>query len=142
MPQRWTITTHLTGKPRDVDVYLYERNAHLRSAATRWARNTYGHAAPEFSDTRAICHGFQRIKINADGTEDEHPSSAILRFSKDYLTAEIIAHETVHAAQHLYGLDCLDTTDAADHFHAANETFAYLYGDLFATTWRILHASL
>lgn len=139
MPQRWTITTHHTGTPRDIDIYLYDRTRDLRAAATKWARTTARHAAPEFSDTLAICHGFQYIKINPDGTEEEHPRAAIIRYSLEHLTTEVIAHELVHAAQHLYGLDCIPAGDqAADHFDAANETFAHLYSDLLVTALAIL----
>ena len=39
----------------------------------------------------------------------------------------------------MYGLDCLTTDSAKDHFTADNERFAYLTGDLFATVWGLLN---
>lgn len=131
--RRWTITTHATGRPRDVDVYLYDKVSHMRAAATRHSKLWETDFAP-FGDAVAVTHGFQHIRVNGDGSEEEQPLAAILRFSRDKLTPEIVAHEVTHAAQHLYVLDCVGEHDlAADHYSAANETFAYLLGDLFET---------
>lgn len=137
--RRWTITTHATGRPRDIDVYLYDRPAHMRAAATRHSKAWETDFEP-FSNAAAVTHGFQHIRIHDDGTEEEQQLAAIIRFSRENLTPEIIAHEVAHAAQHLYRLDCFNEGDPAeDHFGSANETFAYLLGDLFEIIWTILH---
>lgn len=118
---------------------LYDKLAHLRAAATRhaarWVPDPLGH-----DGTLAVTHGFQRIRIHADGTEEEHPLAVILRFARRYVTPEIVSHEVAHAAQHLYGMDCIPEDDTArDHFTAANETFAHLNSDLFSTVWELVH---
>ena len=133
--RHWTITTHLTGRPRDVDVFLYDKLSHMRGAATRhskaWETDPEG-----FAHAAAVTHGFRMFGILADGTEEEAARAAIIRFSRERITPEIVSHEVTHAAQHLYGLDCVGEGDKAkDHFDSANETFAYLLGDLFSTVW-------
>lgn len=130
--RHWTITIHATGKPRDVDVFLYDKIGHLRSAATKFA-NAWSADGTNFSDTEAICHGVQKIHVAKDGTETEEPLAVILRFARGRNDPVIVAHEVAHAAQHLYRLDCLDDRPAEEHFYADNETFAYLLSELFET---------
>ena len=137
--RHWTITTHHTGKPRDVDVYLYDKNSHMRAAAARHS-NSIEPRPGEYKNAAAVCHGFQRVQIDEDGTETDHPQAAIIRFSHEHLNAEVISHEVAHAAQHLYGIDMLNEGDlAVDHFTTSNEPFAYLAGDLFAAIWTSLY---
>ena len=134
----WTITTDLTGRRRDVDVFLYDKLSHLRAAATRHSKAWEPDFEPLVYAT-AVCHGFRGFRINPDGSEEERTDAAILRFARGHVTPVIVAHEVVHAAQHLYGLDCLTTDSAKDHFTVDNERFAYLVGDLFNTVFNLFH---
>lgn len=136
MRRRWTITTHATGRPRDVDVILYDKLGHMRAAASRHS-NTWEPDNIGFDNAEGVCHGFQLFEIHDDGTEEEQQRTAILRFTRGHVSPEIVSHEVAHAAQHLYGLDCIETGTAKDHFDSGNETFAHLLGDLFATVWTL-----
>lgn len=141
MPRRWTITTHVTGKPRRVDVVLYNRVGDLRRAASRFAR-VIGEKPGRFNDALGVCHGFNRFTINADGTESEDDLVGIIRLTATDLTPLIISHEIAHAAQHIYGLDYSDDRPVIDHMHSGNEDFAHLYGELFAAAWGVLGSAI
>lgn len=137
-PRHWTITVHATGQPREVEVVLYEKVADMRRAASRFSR-VIGEAAGTFNNAAGVCHGFHRIRVYADGTEKEHPLVSIVRLHKGALSPLIVSHEMSHAAQHVYGLDMVNDDDLArDHFDAANEDYAHLFGELFAAAWNVL----
>lgn len=132
--RRWVVTTHVTGKPRAVEVRLYTDLNHLRGAATRYA--AWSGESVSFSEAAATCHGFTREKF-VRGEWREHPTVAIIRFAETHLSPLIIAHEVAHAAQHIYGLDFDDEKPIAEHMHSGNEDFAFLTGELFAAVWGI-----
>ena len=120
-------------------MFLYDKLSHMRGAATRhskaWEKNPEG-----FAHAAAVTHGFQTFKINPDGTEEESQRASIIRFARTRITPEIVSHGVAHAAQHLYGIDCIPEGDKAeDHFDSANEKFAYLLGDLFSTVWGLVN---
>lgn len=137
-PRHWTITTHVTGKEREVEMVFYERTGDMRRAASRFSR-VIGEAPGSFNDAMGVCHGFNRFKVYADGRESESPLVAIVRLCRDGLNAKVVSHEFAHAAQHLYGLDHVPDDDRAkDHFNSGNEDFAHLYGELFGAAWMAL----
>lgn len=139
MPRRWTITTHVTDKRRDVDLILYQRRSDLRGAAAKFAR-TIGEKRRAF-DGLAVCHGFQRFNYR-DGVETESPLVSIIRLSTEDLSPLIVAHEVAHAAQHIYGIDYSDDRPIIEHMHSGNENFAYLYGELFGAVWKCIGAAI
>lgn len=133
----WTISTHVTGRRRDVELRLYDDLAHMRRAATAWASRK--HAASDFREAAAVAHGFQRLTY-ANGVEVEKPLVAIIRLARSHVTPKIVSHEVAHAAQHIYGLDYDDGEPVINHMHSGNEDFAYLYGELFAAAWTCVRA--
>jgi len=138
--RHWTVTTHHTGKPREVDFHLYDKQSQMRAAASRHSNRIEPDPANHHEHVAAVCHCFTLSHVVADGTEIESPKAAIIRFSREHLNAEVISHEVAHAAAHLYGLDLINPDDlAADHFTGNNEPFAYLAGDLFAAIWPMLY---
>ena len=133
--RRWTITTHQTGRPRDVDIMLYPTTRSMRIAAAQWAHRRGGQET--FEHALGVCHGFEKVLIDAEGFEHSERLSSIIRLALEHVTVDIVCHEAVHAAQHLYRLDMIADRSAlaVDHFDAANEEFATLAGDLFAAVW-------
>ena len=135
--RKWTITTYVNDQQRDVELVVYDTLGAMRREATKWAnRITPGQA--DFSNAEGVCHGFDLIRYYEDGTERKHPHAATVRLAKGYTSPLIVSHEIAHAAQHLYALDFLsfDSKElAVDHFDAANEDFAHLYGELFSAAW-------
>lgn len=134
--RRWIVTTHVTGKPRAVEVRLYSDVNHLRGAATRHNRWS-GEKGLSLSDTVGICHGFVRGRYDAQGEWDEDVVVAIIRLAETHLTPLIVLHEVAHAAQHIYGLDYDDGKPIEEHMHSGNEDFAHLMGELGAAIWDI-----
>lgn len=136
-PHRWTITTHKTGRPRDVDVVLYPTLGSMRRAATQWAQRRG--TGETFEHALGVCHGFEKIRVAPGGVEAEHSENlaSVIRLARPHITVDIVAHEAIHAAQHLYRIDLIEDREALaiDHFSAANEPFAMLAGDLIAAVW-------
>lgn len=126
--RRWVVTTHVTGKPRAVEVRLYSDVNHLRGAATRY--NAWSGESGTYRGALGVCHGFTRGRVGADGAWDEDEIVAIIRLAEPHLTPLIVLHEAAHAAQHIYGLDYDDGSPIEDHMHAGNEDFAHLMGEL------------
>lgn len=133
--RRWEVTTHVTGKPRTVEVRLYSDANHLRGAATR--HNAWSGETGTYAQAVGICHGFTRGRVGSNGEWDEDDTVAIIRLAETHLTPLIVIHEAAHAAQHIYGLDYDDGKPVEDHMHSGNEDFAHLMGELAAAIWGI-----
>ena len=134
---KYTITTGITGTKRKVKVIVYERQQDLKGAVTKYGESTGDYSNVD-KDLLAVCHNFSTIHIGK-GTEIASPYTNIIRLSREHLTPRIIAHEFVHAAQHIYSLDYPDDTDP---MHGANEEFAHLYGELFNAFWPMIHTQV
>lgn len=133
--RRWTISTDVSGPTRDIELLLYDEPEHLRSAAASWSL-----MPGQYNNAHGAVHGFRGSHVGGDGTKRVKPLCAIMRLCRGHLGPEQISHEVAHLAQHLYGLDMLDTYGflAADHFHPDNDDFAYLFGELFNAVMKIL----
>lgn len=140
--RHWTISTELSGVPRQIDVYLYDDLGTMRRAAMSFGKKIgeeieRGH----FDSALAVTHGFRRYHIDADGTETELPDVSVLRLTRGYTSPEVVSHEVGHLAQWLYRLDVLNEDPlplAIEHYGADNELFCYMLGGLFATVWEML----
>lgn len=131
----WEVTTHVTGKPRTVEIRLYSDVNHLRGAATR--HNAWSGETGTFTEAAGVCHGFTRGRVGPDGRWDEDQTVAIIRLAETHLNPLVIIHEVAHAAQHIYGLDYDDGKHVEEHMHSGNEDFAYLMGELGSAVLRI-----
>lgn len=139
----WTVTVHVTGRPREVDVLLYDTLRDLRSAATRYVNRWEKPSPGKFAHTLALVHAARRYRVLDDGSEQEHPGVAIIRFSRQELTPLIVAHEVMHATAAIYGFDMLKADDLAeDHFDSGNEPLAELYGELFGAVWGVVREAV
>lgn len=133
---RWTVTTHVTGQRREIEVFIYERLAHLRAAATRHSRQ-WDDEAQTFPDTLGVCQTYRRVRIKPGGEEVEHAQIATIRLHRRNATLALVAHESMHAAAWLYRVDCTEPDDlAADHLQADNEILAECLADVFDAVWR------
>lgn len=130
----WTVSTHASGRPRDVELHLYSSARSMRAAANRWAVEVG--TGETFHNADGVCHGFDRIRVDEDGYEHEDELVCIIRLHEKRLRPDVVAHEVAHAAQHIYRLDLIDEDGAvSDHMHAGNEPFAWLMGELFGAVW-------
>lgn len=140
--RKWTITTYVNGQQREVSLVVYDTLGMMRREATRWAKRVTPFYV-DFTEAVGVCHGFERIRVYADDTEKKHPHAATVRLARGHTSILIVSHEIAHAAQHLYSLDFLGVESkelAVDHFDAANEDFAHLYGELFAAAWSAINS--
>ena len=139
--RRWTITTELSGTDRSIELVLHDNVTQMRSAATRFSRKI-GEAVPNgsFSGALAVTHSY-RTHDSDIGIEAGLPEVATLRLVRGHLGPEITSHEVLHVAQWLYSVDVLGEGSeelAVNHFHAANEVFAHMFGALYAVVLEIL----
>lgn len=130
----WTITTYATARPRDIELHLYDDALSMKAAANKWALEAG--TGENFDYAEGICHGFEPTWVDDDGVQHEDNLVCLIRLHTKRLQPEVVAHEVAHAAQHLYRLDAMDGTEMlADYMHAANETFAWILGEVFGAVW-------
>lgn len=97
---KFKIKTDLSGKPREVEVCIYDSLDKMRKAIERYDKK---HLTYQKSDAYGVTHMFKLSSIGEK--EIELPLAAIIRLARTHLTAEIIAHEACHAALWLARLD-------------------------------------
>lgn len=62
-----------------------------------------------------------------------------MRLWGERVTSDVVVHETVHAAAHIYRLDVSPIANLGQDCFQAEENFAYIVGDLTGTLCRVLH---
>lgn len=97
---KFKIKTDLSGKPREVEVCIYDSLDKMRKAVERYERK---HSEYSKSDAYGVTHMFKLTSVGV--TDIELPLAAIIRLARTHLTAEIISHESCHAALWLAKLD-------------------------------------
>lgn len=140
--RRWEISTDVSGRPRILDVRLYDRLAHLRAAASRHSNRWGTGDGAGFADALAVCQTYRRVRIRPGGGEEERPEVATIRFARSALTVEIVAHEVAHAVVWLYRLDVLGLDLDSDgeepvgaHFLPGDERIPIMVGHLTQVVW-------
>ncbi len=118
------------GLKRYVRIVVYDTTAELRVAAVRYRPNTnFSHAAATFSPAP------DRERCNEEGEwiliVPPH-WTGVLRFSREWLTTEVVTHECVHAAATIYRMDVVPTIILGPGCGYREETLAYIIGDLTA----------
>ena len=129
-------------KPRNSElyfnVYVHEDLKTLRREANKFDEENG--QPPENDDIYGVCHPYERIKI-VDDEEVRLNNVGILRFSREHLSSEIVAHETLHAAFWIYRLEYATDHNAnfKDTCNQDEENFVHLYGQLFRSINGKLH---
>lgn len=133
----WRIGTTYGGAYRWFWVRVHSDVEEMRAACHR-ARPWHGRA--NWRDAAAVCHTAAAAYADAD-TEFKHPRwpangyAGTIRLVAGDMTSEIVAHELVHAAAHVYRMNCQPVVNLGDGFddsyHQSEEDFAYIYGILF-----------
>lgn len=145
MKRQWTITTEISGKERHIELVLHDDVKQMRAAARRFSKKLDEETERGFfGKTLAVAHAYRTYDADI-GIEADMPEVATIRFVRGHLLPEVTSHEVLHIAQWLYLADVLgeDSTDlAVNHFHAANERFAHMFGGLYAVIMEILKDEL
>lgn len=102
---------------------------HLREAAHKLRPE---HGRDHWNQCFGVCHPV-RFEENHHG-QRKYPANGyagLIRFATEFFTAEVVAHELVHAAAATYRMNvCRDVhlgADCGEH----EEQFAYIYGELY-----------
>lgn len=104
----------------EVSVWIYPTREAMLAAATRWNGNQFE------PDTAAVTQA-------ATGFETGRLYSILIRLYEGNLSTEVVCHEMHHAATAIYGdIVGTKTVGVRQHLNHHNETFAYLYSDLFS----------
>lgn len=123
-------------------VYIHEDLDHLRSETKKFNKKT-GSIRDNDDKILGIVHTQHRWKVYPNKQEKLRSNLGIVRLSKMNLTPEIVSHELIHAAlwiyRNAYGTERefdIDNTsdynaDFGDNNSKDEETFAYIYGELF-----------
>lgn len=64
--------------------------------------------------------------------------AGVLRTSVEHVNTEVIVHEVVHAACHIFRLDVAKRVNLGDNCHQNEEWFAYIVGDLSNSVAKVL----
>ena len=125
----FTVTTDRVGPLRYCRVRIHPNVEHLRKAAHRLAPwNGY--------DWWDGCYGcFQPApwRCNNAGEPAWTAFAGTLRLSAHDLSAEIAAHELVHAAMQIYRMNVKPDVRIGKECNTREEDFAYIYGELSAS---------
>lgn len=123
------VSSVATGHRRSVVVFVYDTREEMVAAANAYSPGSGDGAG-------AVCHSLSGIFP----APAHRRVLAIVRFSREDLSAEIVSHEMTHAACTLYLYDKLGRySRAISHIHGSNEPLAYLVGELTGRTYRNLH---
>lgn len=128
-PATFTIATDRIGPRRWWRVRIHSDVEHLRDAAHR---HRPLHGRDWWNECFGCCHPTRWLE-QEDGSR-QYPVSGyagLIRFSVDYFTAEIVAHELVHAAAATYRMNVCPDVRLGSGCGRREEEFAYIYGELY-----------
>lgn len=136
----WKIETDWTGTRRWFWVRVYDSLPALRRSAAKYAQyNGAQEGIRHFAEAVACV---QRVAVlhAEDDSEHAHPIwprgglAGVVRLEQESLYTSVIYHEVVHAAAIVYRMDVSPNIHLGDGLVdlAAEECFAYIYGELAA----------
>jgi hypothetical protein len=127
-------------------VIIYPSISAMRKAASDHTEETGERES--FHGAAGVCHTYERVRISPDGSEEILKQVGTIRLVKDRLHTEVIAHEIIHAAMHIYRLlhgveneldGSLRNANFGNGCNPDEENFAYIYGSLFHSMNLKLH---
>lgn len=128
--RRFTIAANRVGPRRWCRVHIHDTVKQLRAAAHR---TSPWHGRGWWDD----CLGcFQPSPVRMDavtGQVRETAYAGVLRLAEERLTAEIVAHELVHAALAIYRMNVHPNVHLGNGCRRREEQLAYIYGQLYAS---------
>lgn len=118
------------GGGRYIRIVVHDTTAELRAAAGRYRDDTLG-----WTDTGACFHPAPRRERLVDGewvASTPRGWAGVMRLAREYLDAEVIIHECVHASLTIYRLDVVQDVRLGDGSSSIRreESLAYIVGDL------------
>lgn len=128
------------GPKRYVCIVIHDTEEEFRRAA---ARHNYNDASRGWETAVGAFHPIERRekydRSKKRWTNNTHPHfTGTIRTSVKWVTDEIIVHEVVHAASHIFRLDVAKRVNLGTDCHQNEEWFAYIVGDLSASVLKML----
>lgn len=123
-------------------VYIYEKIGDLRRDFVKFEyRKTFSR---EDHQVLGIVQPYTRLVIEKGKPDRLHENLGIIRLSKKFLTAEVVAHEIMHATFWQYRIESGKNNNPAravftDKVNRNEEIFAHTYGRLFNEITNQLH---
>jgi hypothetical protein len=116
------------GQARYLRIVLHDTTAAMQAAARRYRGGNWQGTGGAFHPAP--------VKERHDGTtwiRTEAPHWAgVMRLSRTYLEAEVVAHECVHAGLAIYRMDVAGYVQLGEGCGRREETLAYIIGDVTA----------
>ena len=129
MVEHIRVASTALGEREELHAFVHDTLDEMRSAAA-----AFHHLTMEEADlTRAV--GVTQGWIDSNGRS----AAIIVRFAKQRLETEVIAHEMHHATTAIYGAHVGDRISRRAHLNHCNERFAYLYSDMLTRLVDELH---
>ncbi|MER5608366.1 hypothetical protein AB0F93_00220 [Micromonospora tulbaghiae] len=127
-------TSGRIGPPRWWWVVVHPGVEELRAAGDAWLRRQGAYA--DLSDAVGLCQPVGWMEYEESPRERHYPASGyagVVRLAVGEVTAEIVAHELVHAAVATYRMNVRPDVRLGVQCGGREEDLAYLYGELFAS---------
>lgn len=112
-------------------VIIHPTLAAMQAAGVAWPWTD----EDDLSGAEALCQPVGWWELEDDPTVRHYPDSGyagVIRFARDYVHAENVAHELVHAAIATYRMNCASDVRLGQRCGRREEELAYLHGELFA----------
>lgn len=128
--RRFTISADRVGPRRWCLVRVHDTVEQLRAAAHR----TAPWHGQDWWDGCVGCFQPSPVRMDAEtGAVIDGAYAGILRLAEGWVSAEIVAHELVHAALTVYRMNVSADVRLGDGCRRREEQFAYIYGQLYAS---------
>lgn len=124
------------GPKRYIRIVVHDTTDELRRAAVRYRGGDWTDAGGGFHPADVV------LVEGDDGSlvDASHPHWAgVLRLSREFLTAEVVAHECIHAAAAIYRMDVATVINLGNGCRRREETFAYIAGHVIDLVSSALH---
>lgn len=118
-------------------VFVYDQLKVMRKDVVEHDEKT-GQLTDDSYKVLGVCEPYERLSIEADGSETRYGNIGIIRLSKKYLSTEIVTHEVLHAAIWNYRIEHKVANFGKENSDKEEE-LVHLFGQLFASMNRKLH---
>lgn len=124
------------GPKRYIRVIIHDTTEELQKAAKRYS----GHDHVEDKTWACFQPCKQRLLVSKNKTVNLTKHYAgIMRLSREHFDTRIIVHECLHAAAHIYRMDCHTQVHLGDTCNYREEYLAHILDDLFNGVENALH---
>lgn len=130
---------YMWGGPRQyIRILIHDTTKELQKAASRFRPYEDWSSAGGVFHSPDIRETYFEETDEWKTTSDPH-YAGMIRFSRDYLNTEVVAHEAAHAAIFIYRRDLDENVTLGDEVGEKEENLCYIIGDVTASVNTALH---